>query len=186
MSAQLQVVRLKLFRINNKNNFVLKCCQFLANLCKTLELMEQYYVKWLLKYRNDRSVSWRLSCKVKVFWDGHKNPTIDDLFLSFELGYRGELWDTLQNCFKLIELEDRSCFFALRIWNLNFIFLLFQIKSALEEEDGSSKIMQIPPAVPATNVAATPAPEVSPPKKKRPGRPPKNKKKVRIKQNLYH
>ena len=120
MSAQLQVVRLKLFRINNKNNFVLKCCQFLANLCKTLELMEQYYVKWLLKYRNDRSVSWRLSCKVKVFWDGHKNPTIDDLFLSFELGYRGELWDTLQNCFKLIELKDRSCFFALRIWNFCF------------------------------------------------------------------
>lgn len=54
---------------------------------------------------------------------------------------------------------------------------LEQIKSALEEEDGSSKIMQTPPAVPATNVAATPAPEVSPPKKKRPGRPPKNKKK---------
>ena len=54
----------------------------------------------------------------------------------------------------------------------------------MEEEDGSSKIMQTPPAVPATNVAATPAPEVSPPKKKRPGRPPKNKKKVRIEQNL--
>ena len=83
-------------------------------------------------------------------------------------------------------LKIEVAFFALRIWNLNFIFLLFQIKSALEEEDGSSKIMQTPPAVPATNVAATPAPEVSPPKKKRPGRPPKNKKKVRIKQNLYH
>merc|ERR1712129_632965 len=54
---------------------------------------------------------------------------------------------------------------------------LEQIKSALEEEDGSSKIMQTPTAVPATKEAATPAPEASPPKKKRPGRPPKNKKK---------
>ena len=71
-------------------------------------------------------------------------------------------------------------------FDLDLFCSLFQIKSALEEEDGSSKIMQTPPAVPATNVAATPAPEVSPPKKKRPGRPPKNKKKVRIEQILYH
>ena len=37
----LQAVHLKLFRSNNKNNFTLK---------------------WWLKYRNNRSVSWRLSC----------------------------------------------------------------------------------------------------------------------------
>ena len=54
----------------------------------------------------------------------------------------------------------------------------------MEEEDGSSKIMQSPPAVPATDVAAPPTPEVSPPKKKRPGRPPKNKKKVRFEKNV--
>ena len=52
----------KLFRNNNKNNFVSKCCKFLANLCKSSEILEQCHVKWWLKYRNNRSVSWRLSC----------------------------------------------------------------------------------------------------------------------------
>ena len=51
------------YRNNNKNNFVSKCCKFLANLCKSSEILEHCHVKWWLKYRNNRSVSWRLSCK---------------------------------------------------------------------------------------------------------------------------
>ena len=47
----------KLFRNNNKNNFARKCCKFLANLCKSSEMLEQCHVKWWLKYRNNRSVS---------------------------------------------------------------------------------------------------------------------------------
>jgi len=50
---------------------------------------------------------------------------------------------------------------------------LEQIKSALEEEDGSKKIMQDKPV--AIKSSAPPTEDVSPPKKKRPGRPPKNK-----------
>ena len=46
-----------------KNNFERKCWKFLANLCKSLEILEQCHVKWWLKYRNNRSVSWRLSLK---------------------------------------------------------------------------------------------------------------------------
>ena len=58
----------KLFRNNNKNNFVSKCCKFLANLCKSLEILEQCHVKWWLKYRNNRSVLWRLSCNSCVIY----------------------------------------------------------------------------------------------------------------------
>ena len=43
------------YRNNNKNNFVSKCCKFLANLCKSSEILEQCHVKWWLKYRNNRS-----------------------------------------------------------------------------------------------------------------------------------
>ena len=50
------------YRNNNKNNFVSKCCKFLANLCKSSEIVEECHVKWWLKYRYHRSVSWRLSC----------------------------------------------------------------------------------------------------------------------------
>jgi hypothetical protein len=60
-----QLASLKLFRNNNKNNFALKCCKFLANLCKSSEILEQCHVKWWLKYRNNRSVSWRLCCILK-------------------------------------------------------------------------------------------------------------------------
>lgn len=58
---------------------------------------------------------------------------------------------------------------------------LEQIKSALEEEDGSSKIfsqtsqMTPPPASAASGPSPQTPLDVSPPKKKRPGRPPKNK-----------
>jgi len=52
---------------------------------------------------------------------------------------------------------------------------LEQIKRNLEEEDGSSKIMQTKPV--AIKSSAPPETDVSPPKKKRPGRPPKNKQK---------
>ena len=47
---------------NNKNNVASKYCKFLANLCKFSEILEQCHVKWWLKYWNNRSVSWRLSC----------------------------------------------------------------------------------------------------------------------------
>ena len=53
----------KLFRNNKKNNFASKCCKFLANLCKSSEILEHCHGKWWLKYQNNRSVSWRLSCK---------------------------------------------------------------------------------------------------------------------------
>ena len=53
---------LKLFKNNNKNNFAFICCKFLANLCKSSKILEHCHVKWWLKYRNNRSVSWRLSC----------------------------------------------------------------------------------------------------------------------------
>ena len=64
---------------NNKNNFALICCKFLANLCKSLKMLEQCHVNWWLNYRNNRSVSWRLSCilnfldyffQTNVFFDG--------------------------------------------------------------------------------------------------------------------
>ena len=55
----------KLFRNNKKNNFAFICCKFLANLCKSSKILEQCHVKWWLKYRNNRSVSWRLSCTAK-------------------------------------------------------------------------------------------------------------------------
>ena len=50
------------YRSNNKNNFARKCCKFLANLCKSSEILEHCHVQWWIKYRNNRSVSWRLSC----------------------------------------------------------------------------------------------------------------------------
>ena len=46
----------KLFRNNNKNNFASKSCKFLANLCKSSEILEQCHVKWWLKYRNNISL----------------------------------------------------------------------------------------------------------------------------------
>ena len=55
----------KLFRNVDKNNFALICCKFLANLYKSSEILEQCHVKWWLKYRSNRSVSWRLSCNIK-------------------------------------------------------------------------------------------------------------------------
>ena len=58
----LQVTRLKLFRNNNKNNFVFKCCKFLANLCKSSEILKQYDVKWWFNYTNYASVSYSFSC----------------------------------------------------------------------------------------------------------------------------
>ena len=54
----LQVMLLKLSRNNNKYNFVLKCCKFLANSCKSSEILEQCHVKWWTKYWNNGSVSW--------------------------------------------------------------------------------------------------------------------------------
>ena len=33
------------YRNNDKNNFVSKCCKFLANLCKSSEILEQCHVK---------------------------------------------------------------------------------------------------------------------------------------------
>lgn len=68
---------------------------------------------------------------------------------------------------------------------------LEQIKSALEEEDGSSKIysqtmQNLPTIQPNALVGSGPAPDVSPAKKKkpgRPGRPPKNKYKKESNEN---
>ena len=51
------------YRNNNKNLFASKCYKYLTNLCKPSEIVEQRHVKWWLKYRNNRSVSWKLSCK---------------------------------------------------------------------------------------------------------------------------
>ena len=34
-----------------KTIFCSKCCKFLANLCKSLEILEQCHVKWWLKYQ---------------------------------------------------------------------------------------------------------------------------------------
>jgi hypothetical protein len=45
------------YKNNNKNNFVRKCCNFLANLCKSSEILDHCHVKWWLKYWNSRSVS---------------------------------------------------------------------------------------------------------------------------------
>ena len=59
----------KLFRNNTENNFALIRCKFLANLCKSSEIVEQCHVKWWLGYRYNRSVSWRLSCNLKEFRD---------------------------------------------------------------------------------------------------------------------
>ena len=54
------------YRNNNKNNFSSKCCKFLANLCKSSEILEQCHVKWWLKYQNNRSGSWKLSCTSRL------------------------------------------------------------------------------------------------------------------------
>ena len=40
------VTRLKLFRNNNENNFAFICCKFLANLCKSSEILKQCHVNW--------------------------------------------------------------------------------------------------------------------------------------------
>jgi hypothetical protein len=53
---------LKLFR--NKNNFAPICCKFLANLCKSSEILKQYDVKWWVNYRKYGSVSYSFSCKL--------------------------------------------------------------------------------------------------------------------------
>ena len=54
----------KLFRNNNtgKNNFVSKCCKFLANVCKSSEILEQCHVNWWIGYRIYGSVSYSFSC----------------------------------------------------------------------------------------------------------------------------
>ena len=39
------------YRNNNKNNFVSKFSKFLANLCKSSEILEQCHVNWWLDYR---------------------------------------------------------------------------------------------------------------------------------------
>jgi hypothetical protein len=65
ISENLQHMNATLFLLlflNSKNNFALKSCKCLANLCKSSEILEQCHVKWWLKYRNNKSVSWRLSC----------------------------------------------------------------------------------------------------------------------------
>ena len=41
----LGVARLKLFRNNNKNNFVFICCKFLANLCKSMSCQLMAWLK---------------------------------------------------------------------------------------------------------------------------------------------
>ena len=51
----------KLFR-NNKKKLVLICCKFLANLCKSSEILKQYDVKWL----NYGSVSYSFSYKMST------------------------------------------------------------------------------------------------------------------------
>jgi hypothetical protein len=53
---------IKLFRNNNKNNFASKCCKFLANLCKSSEILEQCHIKWWLDYSINGSVSYSFSC----------------------------------------------------------------------------------------------------------------------------
>ena len=50
-----------------KNNFALICYKFVANLCKYSEILKQWHVKWWLNYRNNRSVSWGLSCTDKHY-----------------------------------------------------------------------------------------------------------------------
>jgi hypothetical protein len=52
----------KLFRNNNKNNFVSKFYKFPANLCKSSEILEQCHVKRWLNYRINGSVSYSFSC----------------------------------------------------------------------------------------------------------------------------
>ena len=59
----------KLFRNNNKNNFSSKCCKFLANLCKSSEILEQCYVKWWLNYRINGYLSYSFSCTKKINLD---------------------------------------------------------------------------------------------------------------------
>ena len=56
----------KLFRNNNKNNFASKCCKFLANLCKSSEILEQCHVNCWVDYRIYESASYSISC-TKVF-----------------------------------------------------------------------------------------------------------------------
>ena len=58
----------KLFRNNNKNNFALICCNFLANLCKSSEILKQYDVKWWLNYRKYGSVSLNSKYNLKGWW----------------------------------------------------------------------------------------------------------------------
>ena len=57
----------KLFRNNNKNNFSLICCKFLANLCKSSEILKQYDVKWRLNSRLRSSRGLLLRQKVFFF-----------------------------------------------------------------------------------------------------------------------
>ena len=47
---------------SNKYYFAFICCKFLANLCKSSEILEQCYVKWWLNCRKYGSVSYSFSC----------------------------------------------------------------------------------------------------------------------------
>ena len=84
----LEVARQKLFRNNNKNNFTFICCKFLANLCRFSEILEQCHVKWCLKYRNNRSVSWRLSCTVQICLFGDLISFFINQILSYLTSFR--------------------------------------------------------------------------------------------------
>ena len=55
------------YRNDNKNNFLSKCCKFLANLSKSSEILEQCHVKWWFNYRIYGSVSYSFSCIHRLF-----------------------------------------------------------------------------------------------------------------------
>ena len=114
------VACLKLFRNNNKNNFAFKCCKFLANLCKSSEILEQCHVKWWLKYQNNKSVSRRLSCKSRIISNINVEPRIPHLqFLTLKSNSK---WFALFSHQPELSLQPQTYYWRARIRSLKLLW----------------------------------------------------------------
>ena len=94
----LQVARLELFRNTNKNNFALKCCKFLANLCKS---------------------SRRLSCKSRIISNINVEPRI--LHLQFLTLKSNSKWFALFSHQPELSLQPQTYYWRARIRSLKLL-----------------------------------------------------------------
>ena len=108
------------YRNNNKNNFVSICCKFLSNLCKSSEILEHCHVKWWRKYRNNRSVSWRLSCKTCTNYNLIHMPLLNC--------YRSKLTTPAQKFMTVRSMFIVLFYLLTQDWNLNALPKYFSVR----------------------------------------------------------